>query len=323
MLRSILFWILAVIITIGCLSYQDKTGPTYPLEDTIEIFGENVNFKFLRSETIGTDLQIMLQDPVPAGISGYVKYRRFKSNDEWATVQMEAGSFEFRRRWEVQTVQGTGAKLPSLLERAGKYEFFVYITKENAEPISVTGDKPIYARYKAKVPAWALLVHILTIFISMAIGIRTVLEALVNGNYKWIELTALNRINNPAINGVLLNYHDITERKSIEEAMRKQKDMFELVINSVPTRIFWKDLNSVYLGCNISFLEAVRKNKIEDVIGKNDFDLIWAKEAEKYINDDRHHECEGQACPQFLEPEELWRDHITGHHRPIGPFIRS
>ncbi|MDX2443256.1 MAG: hypothetical protein QNK30_05605 [Bacteroidales bacterium] len=186
MLRSILFWILAVIITIGCLSYQDKTGPTYPLEDTIEIFGENVNFKFLRSETIGTDLQIMLQDPVPAGISGYVKYRRFKSNDEWATVQMEAGSFEFRRRWEVQTVQGTGAKLPSLLERAGKYEFFVYITKENAEPISVTGDKPIYARYKAKVPPWALLVHILTIFISMAIGIRTVLEALVNGNYKWM-----------------------------------------------------------------------------------------------------------------------------------------
>ena len=63
--------------------------------------------------------------------------------------------------------------------------------------------------------------------------------------------------------------------------------MFELVINSVPTRIFWKDLNSVYLGCNMSFLEAVKKNKTEDVIGKNDFDLIWAKEAEKYINDDR------------------------------------
>jgi len=37
----------------------------------------------------------------------------------------------------------------------------------------------------------------------------------------------------------------------------------------------------------MSFLEAVKKNKTEDVIGKNDFDLIWAKEAEKYINDDR------------------------------------
>lgn len=186
MLRSILFWILAIIITIGCLSYQDKTGPTYPLEDTIEIFGENIHFKFLRSETIGTDLQIMLKDPVPKGVSGYVKYRRFKSNDEWSIVQMEPGTFEFKRRWEVQNVEGKGAKLPGLKERAGKYEFFVFITKEGNEAISVTGDNPIFARYKASVPAWALLVHILTIFVSMAIGIRTVLEAIVNGKYKWM-----------------------------------------------------------------------------------------------------------------------------------------
>jgi len=62
---------------------------------------------------------------------------------------------------------------------------------------------------------------------------------------------------------VVCQYIDITERKQAEEAMRKQKDMFELVINSVPTRIFWKDLNSVYLGCNMSFLEAVKKIKLK------------------------------------------------------------
>jgi len=85
----------------------------------------------------------------------------------------------------------------------------------------------------------------------------------------------------------IINFVDISTRIKAEEAMRKQKNMFELVINSVPSRIFWKDINSVYLGCNISFLEAVGKDKIDDVLGKNDFDLIWAKEAEKYINDDR------------------------------------
>ena len=86
---------------------------------------------------------------------------------------------------------------------------------------------------------------------------------------------------------VICNFMDITERKSTEETVREQKNMFELVINSVPSRIFWKDLNSVYLGCNSSFLEAVKKNNIEDVIGKSDIDLIWAKEAQKYIDDDR------------------------------------
>ena len=34
-----------------------------------------------------------------------------------------------------------------------------------------------------------------------------------DGTYKWIELTAVNRINDTTINGILLNYHDISERK--------------------------------------------------------------------------------------------------------------
>jgi PAS domain S-box-containing protein len=38
-----------------------------------------------------------------------------------------------------------------------------------------------------------------------------------DGNYKWIEITAVNRIDEPAINGVLLNYHDISERKHVEQ----------------------------------------------------------------------------------------------------------
>ncbi len=43
-----------------------------------------------------------------------------------------------------------------------------------------------------------------------------------NDVYKWVELTAVNCINNPAINGVLINYHNITERKQAEEAIEKR-----------------------------------------------------------------------------------------------------
>jgi PAS domain S-box-containing protein len=89
------------------------------------------------------------------------------------------------------------------------------------------------------------------------------------------------------VNRILSVVENITKRKLAGEELRKQKEMFELVINSVPSRIFWKDLNSVYLGCNNSFTKAVKQNKIDDVIGKTDFDLIWSTEAEKYINDDK------------------------------------
>jgi len=43
-----------------------------------------------------------------------------------------------------------------------------------------------------------------------------------DGIYKWIELTAVNRINNPVIDGVLLNYHDITKRKQVEFAEKER-----------------------------------------------------------------------------------------------------
>ena len=48
-----------------------------------------------------------------------------------------------------------------------------------------------------------------------------------DGVYKWIEVTASNRLNDPTINGVLLNYHDITERKQTEEEIRKAKEQAE------------------------------------------------------------------------------------------------
>ena len=190
-LTSALLWALSVAATIGCFGYQDKTGPTYPLEGELPTAKGTVNYKFLRSETIGTDLTVMLCDPIPDGVTGYVNYRRYKSNDNWSRIDMAPGRFEFTRRGRTESIRGFGVKLPSLPERAGKYEYFVYIDDDQTEPFSVTRDHPIYARYKAPVPTWALLVHIFTIFASMTLALRTVLEALIDGKFKWMLWAAI------------------------------------------------------------------------------------------------------------------------------------
>ncbi|MEI7812773.1 MAG: CHASE domain-containing protein [Ignavibacteria bacterium] len=44
-----------------------------------------------------------------------------------------------------------------------------------------------------------------------------------DGSYKPISLTAASLINDPIINGVLINYHDITRRKEIEEGLEKTR----------------------------------------------------------------------------------------------------
>ena len=185
-LTSMLLWVLAGVFTIVCFMYQDKTGPTYPLTGEIETNSGVVQYMFLRSETIGTDLKVMFLDPIPAGIEGHVQYRRYKSDDDWSTMPMEVGRFEFSRRGDSDVVNGVGAELPYLPERAGKYEYFVYIDDGSESPISITGENPIYARYKAAVPTSVLLFHIFAIFISMTVAVRTTLEAIFDGNYKWM-----------------------------------------------------------------------------------------------------------------------------------------
>jgi hypothetical protein len=185
-LTSVLLWALAVIVTLACLMYQDKTGPTYPLEGDFQTSKGNVHFQFLRSETIGTDLKIMLLDPLPAGINGEVMYRRYQSDDDWSKLEMTPGEFAFSRRGSTDTVKGIGVELPSLQERAGKYEYYVYIDEGNGHPASVTGNTPVYARYKADVPMGVLAIHILVIFASMLLALRTVFEAFIDGKYHWM-----------------------------------------------------------------------------------------------------------------------------------------
>ena len=207
-LSSALMWLLAAVITLACFTYQDKTGPTYPLEGKFESAHGVVEFKVLRSETIGTDLKIMFLDPVPEGVSGYVKYRRYKSDDSWSTIEMEKGAFSFSRRGREEFVEGMGAELPSLAERAGKYEFFVFVDDGEGEPVSLTSDKAIYARYKDSVPMLVLLVHITLIFVSMSLAIRTILETLIGGNFKpYIWATIISLILGAFILGPLVQWY--------------------------------------------------------------------------------------------------------------------
>jgi hypothetical protein len=183
---SVVLWAVALLVTLGCLLYQDTTGPTYPLEGTVQTAKGPVHFKFVRSEVIGKPLQILLVDP-PAGVTGDVKFRRYKSDDNWLTVGMAPMAFTFERRGSVQQLKGVGLALPSHNERAGKYEYYVIINDGVSKQFSVTGDKPIYARYKAEVPDAVLLVHVAVIFLSLLFAIRTTLEAfLPHGRWRWM-----------------------------------------------------------------------------------------------------------------------------------------
>lgn len=73
---------------------------------------------------------------------------------------------------------------------------------------------------------------------------------------------------------------DVTEKENAKEALRESKQMLEAVIDSVPQRIFWKDTQSHYLGCNRAFAHDVGVTDASQIIGVTDDDLPWRAGAE-------------------------------------------
>ncbi|MBA2648671.1 MAG: response regulator [Legionella sp.] len=60
-------------------------------------------------------------------------------------------------------------------------------------------------------------------------------------------------------------------------------EFIEELVNQLPAAIFWKDKNSVFLGCNQYFANLAGLSSPQEIIGKTDNDLPWGKyEADLY-----------------------------------------
>lgn len=80
---------------------------------------------------------------------------------------------------------------------------------------------------------------------------------------------------------------DITHIVKLEKSLLNQYELLHNIIDTVPIRIFWKDINSKYLGANDLFVSDANLNSVDELIGKSDYELKWRDtEAKKYIEDD-------------------------------------
>jgi two-component system NtrC family sensor kinase len=86
------------------------------------------------------------------------------------------------------------------------------------------------------------------------------------------------------LSGIVQN---ITERKLTEETVTNSNKLLQTIINTAPMRVFWKDKNLNYLGCNLAFARDAGVACPDDLIGKDDFQLAWEEVAESYRSDDR------------------------------------
>ncbi len=80
---------------------------------------------------------------------------------------------------------------------------------------------------------------------------------------------------------------DISERKQAEVALHESQQMLQTVLDTIPVRVFWKDRNSNFLGCNRPFALDSGLHSPDELLGKDDFQMGWREQAELYRSDDR------------------------------------
>ena len=101
-------------------------------------------------------------------------------------------------------------------------------------------------------------------------------------------------------NNELANLQRELARKNAELAATQ--NILRSILDHMPQRVFWKDRDLVYRGCNQSLAVDMGFSDPSEVIGKTDFDATWKSMAELYRADDREVIDNGTAKISFEEP---------------------
>lgn len=162
-MKKAALWITAFLITVSTAVYQRLTGPTYPIRGSVPVDSSQAIYTLARSHESTRDYEFKIKVPDP-DISGYMTYKRFKTEDPWTKIPLVR---------ERDLLKGRLPKQPP----AGKLAYKVLL-KTPSKDISLSGEKPVVIRFKGHVPSGILIPHVIIMFTAMLLSTRAGLAAL-------------------------------------------------------------------------------------------------------------------------------------------------
>lgn len=95
-----------------------------------------------------------------------------------------------------------------------------------------------------------------------------------NGSWRWIEGIAINLLNEPVVNAVVVNYRDITERRQAEEALRESEIKYRSLVNEVSDGMYISDERGVLSFANNALARILGVENPEALVGHSFSEFI-------------------------------------------------
>ncbi len=102
-----------------------------------------------------------------------------------------------------------------------------------------------------------------------------------DGSYRYVEMTGANFLNDPVIEGIVLNFHDIEVRKQAENALRESEEKYRALFESTGTPITYFDRDGNILLIN-KVGAAYLDRDVDDLIGKSIYE-VFPEKADLFI----------------------------------------
>jgi PAS domain S-box-containing protein len=93
------------------------------------------------------------------------------------------------------------------------------------------------------------------------------------------------------------------EDRRVEGELRDSRNLLQAVLDTIPVRVFWKDRDLRFLGCNQPFASDAGLRSPDEVIGRDDYQMGWRDQADLYRGDDRRVMETGEPKIHYEEPQ--------------------
>ena len=101
-----------------------------------------------------------------------------------------------------------------------------------------------------------------------------------DGSWRSIEAVAVNRLDEPAVSAIVVNYHDVTERRRAEHALRSSEERLRHIVEHAQDLIYYCDLHGHFTYVNPAAARVMKYSE-QELLGRHFLTLIRADYQER------------------------------------------